>query len=58
VTLSEAYAYAYEGMLRASSRSLGATQHPTFSYDLRGHEDVILTTTAGTAGRPGGPHGR
>jgi hypothetical protein len=50
VTLSEAYAFAYEGTLRASSRTVFGTQHPTFSYDLRGHEDVILTSTAGGAG--------
>lgn len=54
VTLSEAYAFAYEGTLRASSRSLGGTQHPTFSYDLRGHEDVVLTMLSGPAGRPMG----
>ncbi|HEY4186624.1 MAG TPA: caspase family protein [Polyangia bacterium] len=55
VTLSEAYAFAYEGTLRASSRSLGGTQHPTFSYDLRGHEDIVLTMlTSGPAGHPMG----
>ena len=50
VSLSEAYAYAYEGTLRASSRSWGGTQHPTYSYDLRGHEDVILTTLSSAPG--------
>lgn len=54
VSLSEAYAFAYEGTLRASSRSLGGTQHPTFSYDLRGHEDVILTMLSSASGRPMG----
>jgi hypothetical protein len=54
VTLNEAYAYAYEGTLRASSRSLGGTQHPTFSYDLRGHRDVALTRLAPRGGRPMG----
>jgi hypothetical protein len=51
VSLSEAYAYAYDGTLRASSRSLGGTQHPTYSYELRGHEDVVLTTLTAGSGR-------
>jgi len=54
VSLSEAYAYAYEGTLRASSRTLGGTQHPTYSYDLRGHEDVTLTTLSSAPGHPSG----
>ena len=36
VTLDEAYRYAYETTLRASSRTLAGTQHPTFQYDVRG----------------------
>jgi hypothetical protein len=43
VSLSEAYAYAYDSTLRASSRSLVGPQHPTFSYDVRGRADLILT---------------
>jgi hypothetical protein len=54
VSLSEAYAYAYEGTLRASSRSLGGTQHPTYSYDLRGREDVTLTMLSSVPGHPMG----
>lgn len=54
VSLSEAYAYAYEGTLRASSRTWGGTQHPTYSYDLRGHEDVTLTTLTSAPGHPSG----
>jgi Caspase domain len=43
VTLGEAYQYAYENTLRASSRTLGGTQHPTFRYELGGHGDVVMT---------------
>ena len=44
VVLEEAYRYAYEHTLRASSRAVGGLQHPTFHYDLRGRGDVVLTT--------------
>jgi caspase domain-containing protein len=54
VTLSEAYAYAYEGTLRASSKSLVGLQHPTFSYELRGREEITLTNLATQPGRPMG----
>jgi hypothetical protein len=43
VTLGEAYRYAYENTLRATSRTLSGTQHPTFHYELGGHGDVVLT---------------
>ena len=43
VTLGEAYQYAYENTLRASSRTLGGTQHPTFRYELGGHGDAVMT---------------
>jgi hypothetical protein len=43
VTLGEAYQYAYENTLRASSRTLSGTQHPTFHYELGGHRDVVMT---------------
>jgi hypothetical protein len=46
VTLREAYAYAYDSTLRASSRSLAGTQHPTFHYDVRGKNDLVLTEVA------------
>jgi len=54
VTLSEAYAYAYEGTLRASSRSLAGLQHPTFSYELRGREEIVLTNLAAQPGHTTG----
>src|SRR6266404_2056142 len=44
VTLDEAYRYAYEATLRASSRSAAGIQHPTFEYEVRGMGDVVLTT--------------
>jgi hypothetical protein len=43
VSLDEAYQYAYEGTLRASSRSASGLQHPTFFYDLRGQGQLVLT---------------
>ena len=61
VVLAEAYRHAYDATLRASSRTLAGTQHPTFRYDLSGKGDIVLT-------RPGArkaeralltfPHGR
>ncbi len=44
VTLDEAYRYAYETTLRASSRTLAGTQHPTFQYEVRGQGDLVLST--------------
>jgi Caspase domain len=44
VTLEEAYRYAYDATLRASSRSAAGLQHPTFEYEVRGMGDVVLTT--------------
>lgn len=43
VTLSEAYAYAYERTLAATAESAGGPQHPTFSFDLAGNGDLVLT---------------
>ena len=43
VVLDEAYRYAYEATLRATSRTLAGTQHPTFHYDLRGRGRLVLT---------------
>jgi hypothetical protein len=54
VTLAEAYAYAYAGTLRASSRTLVGPQHPTFSYELRGREEIVLTNLDAQPGRPTG----
>jgi hypothetical protein len=43
VALEEAYCYAYDSTLRATSRSLSGMQHPTFHYDLRGQGKLVLT---------------
>ena len=52
VTLDEAYRYAYEATLRASSRTLAGTQHPTFRYEVRGQGGVVLATVdSNTPGR-------
>ncbi len=42
VTLTEAYSYAYAETLRATSAA-AVVQHPTFAYDLRGKDDLVLT---------------
>jgi hypothetical protein len=44
VMLEEAYRYAYENTLRASSRTLAGPQHPTFQYDFRGQGQIVLAT--------------
>jgi hypothetical protein len=44
VDLDEAYRFAYENTLRASSRTLAGTQHPTYQYELHGRGDVVLTS--------------
>jgi hypothetical protein len=44
VMLEEAYRYAYDSTLRASSRTLAGPQHPTFQYDLRGQGQIVLAT--------------
>src|SRR5882672_6973984 len=54
VTVAEAYAYAYGATLRASSRSLVGPQHPTFAYDFKGREDVVLTVLEAREGRQAG----
>lgn len=43
VTLSEAYAYAYERTVASTASTSAGPQHPTFDYDLAGNGDVVLT---------------
>ncbi len=43
IVLEEAYRYAYQHTLRASSKTLAGTQHPTFRYDLSGRGHIVLT---------------
>lgn len=49
VTLSEAYRYAYEETLRATSRA-PVVQHPTYAFRMRGREDLVVTRLARSAG--------
>jgi hypothetical protein len=51
VSVAEAYRYAYDSTLRASSRTVAGPQHATFRHDLAGHGDLVLTRLAGTAGQ-------
>lgn len=46
ISLDEAYHYAYQATLRATSRTLSGVQHPTYRYDFRGEGDVVLTRPA------------
>jgi hypothetical protein len=43
ISLDEAYRYAYEATLRATSQSLLGTQHPSFRYDLSGQGALTLS---------------
>jgi hypothetical protein len=63
VTLSEAYAYAYARTVADTAESAAGAQHPTFSYDLKGNGDLVLTEPGGhteglmvPAGAPGGTY--
>ncbi|HEY2904112.1 MAG TPA: caspase family protein [Polyangia bacterium] len=46
VTLFEAYAYAYDRTVADTAESASGAQHPTFSYDLAGNGDLVLTDVA------------
>jgi hypothetical protein len=43
VTTAEAYEYARGATLRASSRTMAGTQHPTFRDELAGRDAIVLT---------------
>lgn len=43
VTLGEAFSYASERTLAASSSTVAGPQHPTYRYDLGGRDDLVLT---------------
>lgn len=43
ITTTEAYDYARAATLRATSRTLAGTQHPTFRDELAGRSPVVLT---------------
>ena len=46
MTLFEAYAYAYDRTVADTAESAAGAQHPTFSYDLAGNGDLVLTDVA------------
>lgn len=46
VVLQEAYGYAYEATLRATSETLAGAQHPTFRYEVKGQGSLVLTRLA------------
>ncbi len=49
ITLNEAYRYAYEQTLRSTSRAR-VVQHPSYSFRMRGRDDLILTRLTETRG--------
>ena len=51
VTLDEAYRYAYEATLRATSRTWAGTQHPTYRFELSGQGNIVLTAPQPASGR-------
>jgi hypothetical protein len=53
VTLEEAYHYAYEGTLRASSRTMSGAQHPSFRYELHGQGGLVLASVGADASHRG-----
>lgn len=61
ISLSEAYAYAYDKTVADTAESAAGAQHPTFSYDLAGNGDLILTELShrpeGLHFPPGAPEG-
>ena len=48
VTLREVYDYTYQQTLRATTRTR-STQHPTFAFQLRGRDDLVLTRLSSAA---------
>jgi hypothetical protein len=43
VTLGEAYVYTYHRTVSVTANTRSGTQHPTYSYDLEGQGDIVLT---------------
>ncbi|MCY1072078.1 caspase family protein [Nannocystis sp. RBIL2] len=48
IALDEVYKYAYDGTLRATSKTFAGIQHPTYAYEFRGQGEVVLTTLQAT----------
>ncbi|MFZ9888492.1 MAG: caspase family protein [Myxococcota bacterium] len=51
VSLQEAYRYTYDRTVADSSRTQSGVQHPTFRYDFKGKDDMVLTDLASTGAR-------
>jgi hypothetical protein len=49
VDLDEAYGFAFDNTLRASSRTLAGMQHPTYRHELKGQGQIVLTRWRGVA---------
>ncbi|MFL5355064.1 caspase family protein [Archangium sp.] len=52
VTLTEAYGYAYTQTLRSSGQTV-SLQHPTYSFDVKGRGELVLSSPAELQGRSG-----
>jgi hypothetical protein len=52
VTLGEAYRYTYSQTLRSSGQTV-ALQHPTYSWDVKGRGELVLSAPADLRGRAG-----
>ncbi len=51
VTLGEVYRYTYNKTVAITANTRAGTQHPTYSYDLQGNGDIVLTDlTQGASG--------
>ena len=46
ISLAEAFGYASQRTIAATTQTAAGPQHPTYRYDLTGREDVVLTITA------------
>jgi hypothetical protein len=52
VTLTEAYGYTYAQTLRSSGQTM-ALQHPTYSWEVKGRGELVLSTPVEARGRTG-----
>ncbi|WP_257448695.1 caspase family protein [Archangium lipolyticum] len=52
VTLTEAYGYTYAQTLRSSGQTV-ALQHPTYSWEVKGRGELVLSVPAAPRGRSG-----
>jgi len=51
VSLQEAYRYTYDRTVADSSRTSSGIQHPTFRYDFKGKDDLVVSDLSGTGAR-------